>query len=938
MTARNFELSLPRRLPDGRYVSMIVESTRNEHYRERYTRLTGLKRGLITGRRRATTGLLGVCVILILLMSSLINAPAAQANPFTDAIKNASNDITCRSEAHFAKPKAFSSGTPGIGIGKPVIYNDMKRGGDDQFSESRHTFYEKTWGAGAQWTLWTSNEVTRPVADNYLGLNRGDVTPEDPLFSPQCWPVGDLISSGMGNAMLDATGFVVGVTNWFYQQAYQPTFLDGLNDTVTKMIVGDENTKGLKDILYFEFLTLMLVLGSLYLGWGGLVKKASIQAMQEFGFMLVATLVGSMMVFNPSMVLSGVKQVAGIIDTAMLTTAVSAVTNTAAKEDSFCYVPAEAPGNKWGDSNLDVRRLQALRVTECSLYTMFVYTPWVHGQYGLSLEDARNLPGTENFSTDLGGDFAVRGDLPMKQFELQTLTVDGNTTGMASIARERIWHETIPVAVANSDDVASTWMGLNGGMDRVGISMLAFVVAIFGSVSIVIIAGSMLIMSVGITLLTLVSPFFLLLGVNGATRGVMMRWVELLVSTIAKRLMLSILLGLTISLYAFVIHTSSLGYLATSGTLIFLSIALLVYRKQFTGLLDNNIKFGGTGADWSRPTAGVVGHGSALGKTVAMGAGGAALGALKGGGTGALLGGLSSAAKGSREKVIGETVTQAAARSGSRAEKAFNASSRYPSQKELQTKAVTRTPSGSKTATVASDDKQPQKVEKPQKPGKSTAQLKDDLRKRTNERVVAKPDPAPVPTERSKQSKSKPFSLAEEKEALRARTSPGVVTEPSTAATAPVPGVPTDRLHHQADADASEGGTFERAPRTAQASDLGTTPTPNQGKDNLTPRPGAARPASPSGRSQVRPSVSRETTSPAGQTNPPASPVAPRRLGASTEAVSKPADAPQRPQNPTPAPNTRRLTTRVDREAMRQQAERLDKGREKRVDEGNQKR
>lgn len=647
----SFALNLPPSLPEGRYVSTIVENTRNEHYNERYTRWTGVKSVFVVTRKKMTTALMGLMIVIMGFLGLVqASAPAQAFDPL--GVGAWLDDNFCAPESRFrtSGPEVYGSGAILLTQNTSPVLNatgvsNASTAADDNFLNQRRTAYEKYGIMGTRWQNYRPAESAVNRTNEVLGIDReaGDRRQEANCFDPV-----SEVGNYFANFVFDGTKLVVLFTTWFYGAVYQPDFIDGLNEAVGTIISGNPGQPGLKDILYFEFLTLVLLFSALYLGWIGLVKKASTQAMTSGLWMFGAVMVGSLLVWNPTLLPNATNAVISQVEMALMrgTTGVALGITNANQQDNICYAPNAAItddslsiNNPQGSMDriqrqaLEGQKDQVIRSMECVIWATFVYTPWVSGQFGMSPTEANDrLKFIEgDGAVDMGGPEPVTGQFALYQLDQQVIDRSEindagarleNTKNWFNIVAESMWAEDAPNAT-----YADTWSGTADPGARVGVAFLSLISASVGLASIMVISLSILMYSVAMSMLMFVSVIFLLIGAHpGMGRGISLRWAEMYVGTIFKRIIAAALLGMIMSFYAIILSSPTLGFGTSLVAIVALSIAAISYRKS---LMDafTSFSFGGSNAGIENNRAfqragGAMG-GAALGAAAVIGGGSA---------------------------------------------------------------------------------------------------------------------------------------------------------------------------------------------------------------------------------------------------------------------------------------------------------------------------
>jgi hypothetical protein len=174
------------------------------------------------------------------------------------------------------------------------------------------------------------------------------------------------------------------------------------------------------------------------------------------------------------------------------------------------------------------------------------------------------------------------------------------------------------------------WIGNRAG-ERFGTAFFAIFFGTVGVIGLLVFAAASAMFSVLIVFLMALSPVFFLFGCwAGKGQEIFRSWLEMLVKAMIKMILCSALLVIS---FAFTIAIIALAHeLGTIRAFILLAITTLIFVKNKNAILEHfsKIDFGGT----FKPDGRVKNKLSRVGKTTAMVAGGAVIGAYKGGRSG----------------------------------------------------------------------------------------------------------------------------------------------------------------------------------------------------------------------------------------------------------------------------------------------------------------
>ena len=190
------------------------------------------------------------------------------------------------------------------------------------------------------------------------------------------------------------------------------------------------------------------------------------------------------------------------------------------------------------------------------------------------------------------------------------------------------------------------WTGDDIGA-RINIAFSALVASLLAGTLVMVISFASIVLALGMLMLIMFAPLFLLIGAHpGAGRGIALKWLEMLLGTVVKRIVLGFLLAILIGFYQ-IILSAGLAWFSQIALILAVGIGALMYRKPMLEAM-NVINLGGSrsgleGQDLNRHAK--KGAAGAIG-AVSGGAIAARSGYLNGGTKAALSGALGGAVSG----------------------------------------------------------------------------------------------------------------------------------------------------------------------------------------------------------------------------------------------------------------------------------------------------
>jgi hypothetical protein len=445
----------------------------------------------------------------------------------------------------------------------------------------------------------------------------------DPLFSPLysaggfCANVVGNLTAGVGNTISYIPKLAVAISGEVYDWATTTTLTDKKSALypvakgVETLIIGTPGQPGLKDLLFLDFLTPIVLVATGWFILNGLIRRRSIETAQGAIWMILAACGALLFLTMPLKVAEGVDTVVSTVNSAV----VGAINDTGNTGD-YCQLPSNADDKD-------------TRVIKCSLWYSLIYAPWVNGQFGY---DQYNLPaeaksdvvtsgpstGTSKVSNGVSekpdgtgwdeaeGKITVgsvdnsRGILKVDSYEDKYRLQ--NTSAMLNwpYYQMHISSGYEPYIGLNYSEVAfnqlavngnTSWKDASGAVGSAVTSLLATIapVAVLMSMSLTILAYQIMML-----LLIAFSPLFFLIGVApGWGRRIAMRWIELVVGLLVKRIMLVMFLAIYLRLLMTVLGIPGMNWLLQMTLVAILSVVALTQRSTFVDIISDMVDFGG---------------------------------------------------------------------------------------------------------------------------------------------------------------------------------------------------------------------------------------------------------------------------------------------------------------------------------------------------------
>ncbi|WP_420157695.1 type IV secretion system protein [Nocardiopsis sp. CNT-189] len=365
----------------------------------------------------------------------------------------------------------------------------------------------------------------------------------------------------LSNSVWDLSKTINQSTVTVYQAATSNGLLASFNDLVVSTITQ------LRSGIWEPLLPTVIILGAVWLGWYGLIRKRLTLTIESTVWMVLATALGLWIMVNPGNVLS---LAGGIVNsgTQLINNAVAKISYSGGT--TACPAGAESVEQADWESDSDF----AVRKNSDMLWSSLVCQPWVAGVFGSGTagDDA-----AEYYAVDL---LAAQGISRTEQQQIN----DGDVDPAELVEEKQAQYEEIASGMERTYPAQYPLFSGDQQGQRLGVSFLALFAAVFAGG--LILAGSvaLIVLKIGFMLLLLLAPVFLLIGVHpGYGRTVLLRWVEMLFGLLLKQIFIVLLIALLVMCYGMVMSTS-LGWGLQMILMALFTLALFIYRKPFAHL------------------------------------------------------------------------------------------------------------------------------------------------------------------------------------------------------------------------------------------------------------------------------------------------------------------------------------------------------------------
>ncbi|TDB95204.1 hypothetical protein E1267_42135, partial [Nonomuraea longispora] len=357
------------------------------------------------------------------------------------------------------------------------------------------------------------------------------------------------------NGIFTAAKAVDRLTITTYQAAATEGPLQSIKDVV------DDIVTSLADAMYWPLLRPIVIIGAIWLAWYGLIRKRATTTAEGVIWMVLAVTVAVWFFSRPAD-FTGLGKVVTDKTGEVVNSAFSGLPGAGG---ASCLPPP-------GDSAPEVKPggfgqggTPGVEQNADALWSTLVCKPWLVGQFGTADPEQ-----------------PIVRDFGRKMLEIQSIppAVAGEPAPDVG-ARQSEYAE---LASQLRNDPRYTVFSGRDWSNRLGVAVGAFIAALVAGTLIFLVAVSLLVLKVGFLLLLILGPIFLLIGVHpGSGRIIAMRWVEMLVGTLLRQAVLTIVLSVLVYGYALIISTAMPWGLQVLFMAL-LTIAVFFYRRPFQHL------------------------------------------------------------------------------------------------------------------------------------------------------------------------------------------------------------------------------------------------------------------------------------------------------------------------------------------------------------------
>ncbi|GAA1736535.1 type IV secretion system protein [Nonomuraea bangladeshensis] len=357
------------------------------------------------------------------------------------------------------------------------------------------------------------------------------------------------------NGIFTAAKAIDRLTITTYQAAATEGPLQSIKDVV------DDIVTNLANAMYWPFLRPIVILGAIWLAWYGLIRKRATTTAEGVIWMVLAVTVATWFFSRPGD-FTGLGKVVTDKTGEVVNSAFSGLPGAGG---ASCLPPPGQTAAELKPGGYGQVGTPGVEQNADALWSTLVCKPWLVGLFGTA--DPQQ---------------PIVRDWGRKVLEMQS--IPPAVAGQAAPDVGARQQEYASLADKLRNDPRYTVFSGRDWSNRLGVAVGAFIAAIVAGLLIFLVAVSLLVLKVGFLLLLIMGPVFLLIGVHpGSGRIIAMRWVEMLVGTLLRQAVLTLVLGVLVYGYALIISTT-MPWGMQVLFMALLTIAVFFYRRPFQHL------------------------------------------------------------------------------------------------------------------------------------------------------------------------------------------------------------------------------------------------------------------------------------------------------------------------------------------------------------------
>ena len=432
------------------------------------------------------------------------------------------------------------------------------------------------------------------------------------------------------NGLFGVTKVVVSLTIVFVGLAFSDiTTLMGLSADGTAGVTAAGMFSDIFNTIFMGFVVFSILFTAVYILYNGLFKRQFRMAIGTLVKIILIFIISIIMSTNPSYWV-GIPNKVATYGQALVLGSMAGMYENDTSYPSLCSTDVASIGdganlNDLSDGTTLLSEFEKVNknmksLIGCQMWEQLLFKPWVRGQFGAEYEDL-NVDSVGNINSSWVGNASV----PMGNgqtidnwalFHLSTQTDAHSQVGESNFPTRvngvnADWWRTVD-ALSNYDEAETTdsigngahsetyidrvdsdptdfwqsWVG-NNATERMGTAVIATTFGIMGSVAPLIFSFSSALYGLGITLLMMTSPIFLLFGtLGGKGDGIFKGWLSALINMVIKRIGVSILLILSLAITMNIMDLAyTIGIIKSFLLMIIVTFVLVKNKNKMLDML-----------------------------------------------------------------------------------------------------------------------------------------------------------------------------------------------------------------------------------------------------------------------------------------------------------------------------------------------------------------
>jgi hypothetical protein len=382
----------------------------------------------------------------------------------------------------------------------------------------------------------------------------------------QCSDMTSLIGNNVAGMVFDIAKAIDRVTITVYQAAAGNGILNWLTSVVDKLITA------LGNAIYFTYLAPVVILGTMWLAWQGLIRKRATRTIEGTIWMVVACTAAIWLIGRPADFTGMGADVSNGITSALNT----AFSNLPATNQSSCLPVASNDPQVQAASYGSASGNDLVAENANDLWSVLVCKPWLAGEFGTTQYSPPGSPPT-----------------PVNTYARQLLWAQAIATNekptSALIQAKQSTYAGISSSIQQNDPSVYPLFQGKEWTTRLEIGFAALFAAAIAGVLVLLISVTLILLKLGFLLLLITGPFFLLIGTHpGFGRVIAIRWFEMLVGVLLKQAAVALVLSVLLYAYALIMGTSdaALPWGLKILMIALVTIAVFIYRRPFQHLFS----------------------------------------------------------------------------------------------------------------------------------------------------------------------------------------------------------------------------------------------------------------------------------------------------------------------------------------------------------------